>query len=214
MIDIDKIYQILKKNYLNYKTPVVELIQIQTKDPFKVLVATMLSARTKDVTTSSICKRIFKRVNSIKDLEKVGIKELEKLIYPVGFYHQKAKHLKMWSPIIKEKFNNQIPKTIDELTQLPGVGRKTANLVLATAFNINAICVDTHVHRICNRLGYVKTKTPFETEMALIKILPKKYWISFNTYLVAFGQNHCRPISPKCSTCEIYKECKRVLYGK
>ena len=210
-MDIHKVYRILEKRYHLYKTPVVELIQEQTKDPFKVLLATMLSARTQDSTTKEACKRLFKVVNNLEDLDKISKNRLQSLIYPVGFYRQKATHLKKWYSILGDKFSFSIPKTIDELILLPGVGRKTANLVLATAFAIPAICVDVHVHRICNRLGYVKTKTPFETEMKLREILPKEYWISFNTFLVAFGQNHCRPISPKCSTCQITDECQKVL---
>ena len=210
-MDIHKVYRILEKRYHLYKTPVVELIQEQTKDPFKVLLATMLSARTQDSTTSGACKRLFKVVNNLEDLDKISKDRLQSLIYPVGFYRQKATHLKKWYSILGDKFSFSIPKTIDELILLPGVGRKTANLVLATAFAIPAICVDVHVHRICNRLGYIKTKTPFETEMKLREILPKEYWISFNTFLVAFGQNHCRPISPKCSTCQITDECQKVL---
>ena len=210
-MDIHKVYRILEKRYHLYKTPVVELIQEQTKDPFKVLLATMLSARTQDSTTKGACKRLFKVVNNLEDLDKISKNRLQSLIYPVGFYRQKATHLKKWYSILGDKFSFSIPKTIDELILLPGVGRKTANLVLATAFAIPAICVDVHVHRICNRLGYVKTKTPFETEMKLREILPKEYWISFNTFLVAFGQNHCRPISPKCSTCQITDECQKVL---
>ena len=210
-MDIHKVYRILEKRYHLYKTPVVELIQEQTKDPFKVLLATMLSARTQDSTTKEACKRLFKVVNNLEDLDKISKDRLQSLIYPVGFYRQKATHLKKWYSILGDKFSFSIPKTIDELILLPGVGRKTANLVLATAFTIPAICVDVHVHRICNRLGYIKTKTPFETEMKLREILPKEYWISFNTFLVAFGQNHCRPISPKCSTCQITDECQKVL---
>ena len=132
------------------------------------------------------------------------------MVYPVGFFRNKARYLKELPKVLKAEFNNTVPEEIDDLVKLPGVGRKTANLVRAIAFKKHAICVDVHVHRISNRFGFIKTKTPFETEMALRKKLPKKYWININSYLVAFGQNHCTPLNPKCSTCTIYDECERV----
>jgi len=208
-VNIDKVHSILSKVVKHYKVPVVDFIEIQTKDPFKILIATILSARTKDETTTVACKKLFKKVNTIKDLNKINQKKLEKLIYPVGFYKTKAKHLKQLPTALKE-FNNKIPDNIDDLLNLPGVGRKTANLVMINGFHKPAMCVDTHVHRISNRLGYVKTKTPLETEMALRKKLPKKYWITYNTILVAFGQNLCTPISPYCSICPIHKYCNRI----
>ena len=137
-------------------------------------------------------------------------KEIEKLIYPVGFYKTKAKHLKQLPIILKQEFNNKIPETIEELIKLPGVGRKTANLVVTIAFNKPGICVDTHVHKIMNRIGYIETKTPYETEMRLRDKLPKKYWKTINSILVAFGQNLCTPISPHCSNCPINKYCNRL----
>jgi endonuclease III len=210
MTDIDKVYKILKKEVVNYNVPIVDLIQIQTKDPFKVLITTILSARTKDETTSIAAKKLFLKVKNIKDLEKINDKELEKLIYPVGFYKTKTKNLKLLPKVLKKEFNNKIPETVEELIKLPGVGRKTANLVVAIAFDKDAICVDVHVNRILNRLGYIKTKTPYETEMLLRKKLPRKYWKTINSILVAFGQNICRPISPFCSRCPIYDECKRI----
>jgi len=209
-VDIDKINNILKREFPKWQTPIIELVEAQTKDPFKVLVATMLSARTKDQTTAEVCKKLFKEVDKVEDLEKLSIPQIAKLIYPVGFYKTKAKHLKLLPVILREDFNNEIPQTIDELIMLPGVGRKTANLVVATAFKKPAICVDTHVHRINNRLGYLKTKTPFETEMKLREILPKKYWITYNMYLVSLGQGICNPISPKCSLCPLSKECNKI----
>ncbi len=209
-VPIEKIHSILKKEVLKYKVPVAELIEVQTKDPSKVLIATILSARTKDQTTASACKKLFSKINKIKDLEKLSVKEIEELIYPVGFYKTKAKHLKKLPSTLDREFRGEIPSTIEELIKLPGVGRKTANLVVGAAFKKPAVCVDTHVHRITNRLGYVKTKTPHETEMALRKKLPQKYWISLNTILVAFGQNLCKPISPYCSKCHVYKYCNRI----
>ena len=209
-VNIDKIYKILKDQFENYPAPVVDLIEIQTRDPFKVLVTTILSARTKDQTTKDVAKRLFETVDKAEDFDKFSVEEIEKLIYPVGFYRNKAKALKKLPQVLNKLFGGTVPEEIDELTQLPGVGRKTANLVRAIAFKKPAICVDIHVHRICNRLGYVKTQTPFETEMALRKILPPKYWITFNSYLVAYGQNHCSPRNPHCNTCTIYSECNRV----
>ncbi len=210
MPDIDKIYKALEQEFKKFKAPIIDIVEAQTKDPFKILIATILSARTKDETTSEVVKRLFEIIHKPKDIEKYTIEEIEELIYPVGFFHNKAKHLKELPKVLKDKFNNQIPEDIDDLVQLPGVGRKTANLVRTIAFKKPAICVDTHVHRISNRLGYIKTKSPYETEMALREKLPEKYWINYNSYMVAFGQNHCTPRNPKCGSCPIYDECKRV----
>ena len=218
MPDIDKIYKVLGKEYEKLKAPVVDLVEAQTKDPFKILVTTILSARTKDNTTSEVVNRLFEIITTPQDIEKYTIEEIEEIIYPVGFFRNKAKHLKMLPQVLKEEFNNKIPEEIDDLLKIPGVGRKTANLVRTIAFKKPAMCVDVHVHRISNRLGYVKTENPLETEMRLREILPEKYWLMFNSYLVAFGQNHCTPRNPKCSTCVIYDECERVgvvtKYGK
>ena len=209
-VNIDKIYEVLGEYFVTYKTPIVDLVEAQTHDPFKILVATILSARTKDETTTQVVTRLFKRVDFPHDFDKFTLEEVEKLIYPAGFYHQKAKYLKALPAALDTLYSGQIPDEIDDLCKLPGVGRKTANLVRAIAFKKPAICVDVHVHRISNRFGYVLTKTPFETEMALRKILPAEYWLNINSFLVAFGQNHCRPINPKCSTCPIYEYCHRV----
>jgi endonuclease III len=209
-IEIDKIYTILKKEVKKYHVPVVDLIEIQTKDPLKVLLATILSARTKDETTTKASQRLFKKVKKIDDLKRLSKTQIEKLIYPVGFYKTKAKHLKELPLILKKEFKDKIPNNVEDLIKLPGVGRKTANLVVAVAFKKPAVCVDTHVHKIINRLGYLKTKSPFQTEMELRKKLPKQYWTTFNTIFVAFGQNICRPISPHCSICPINKYCSKI----
>lgn len=210
MINIDRIYAELEKRFYTVATPVVELIEAQTKDPFKILVTTILSARTKDQTTAEVVSRLFKVVDTYEDLRKFDLQEMEQLIYPIGFFRNKAKFLVKLPDVLEAKFNGIVPETIDEMCQLPGVGRKTANLVRAVAFKKLAICVDIHVHRISNRLGYIKTESPFESEMKLREILPEKYWISYNSYLVAFGQNHCTPRNPKCDTCPIFADCKRV----
>ena len=206
--DIDIVMEQLKEHFHSVKTPVVDLIKIKTDDPFKVLVATILSARTKDETTAKVAEKLFQKVNKAEDFDKLAYEELDKIITPVGFHRVKAKHLKQLPKVLKEKFNGKIPEEIDELMVIPGVGRKTANLVRAVAFQKPAVCVDVHVHRICNRWGYVKTKTPFETEMALREKLPDKYWLNFNSYVVAFGQNLCTPRRPQCERCSIIEFCE------
>ena|SRR3989344_3612488 len=205
---IEDIFKILKKETKKYKVPVIEFIKVQKKDPFRILIATILSARTNDRTTAEVCKRLFKKVKNFRDLDKLNVKEIEKLIYPVGFYRNKAKSLKKLPAKIKEL--KGIPRNIDDLLKLPGVGRKTANLVLVNAFDKDAIGVDVHVHRISNRLGYVKTKNPEETEKALRKKLPRRYWKDINRLFVMLGQNICKPVSPYCSKCPINKYCKKV----
>jgi len=210
IVKIDRIYGILSKEFSKYRMPVVDLVDVQTHDPFKVLVATILSARTKDETTSQASARLFASVNNLDDLKHIPLSRLEKLIFPVGFYRNKARLLLQLPDAVNTLFKGKIPDTVEELIQLPGVGRKTANLVVAIAFRKPAVCVDVHVHRICNRLGYVKTKTPFDTEMKLRNILPQKYWIMINSYLVSFGQHLCKPINPQCSACPIIAYCKRV----
>lgn len=209
-IDIGAVHRILKKHAPDYSMPIVDLIKIQTNDPFRILVGTILSARTKDETTSAACTRLFSKAGNIEELGKLQLKDIEKLIYPVGFYKNKARFLKQLPDVLRNEFNNRIPETVEELIKLPGVGRKTANLVATIAFNKHAICVDTHVHRIMNRLGYVKTKTPLETEMALRKKLPGRYWRTINSLIVAFGQNLCKPVSPFCSRCPIIRYCNRI----
>lgn len=213
-VDIDKIYNILKKEVREYKVPIVELIKIKIKSEFNVLIATILSARTKDETTIKVCEKLFEKVKEVNDFEKLDVKEIEKLIYPVGFYKTKAKHLKLLPKVLRDEFNSKIPSEIDDLLKLPGVGRKTANLVRAVGFNKPAVTVDVHVNRIMNRLGYVKTKNPYETEMELREKLPKKYWKKINYLLVAFGQNLCRPVSPYCSKCPIIEYCNQINVEK
>jgi len=207
---IHPVYKKVKEHYSHHRTPVVELVEAQTKDPFKILVTTILSARTKDQTTAAAIKKLFSRLDSPADLEKLTEKEIDDLIFPVGFHKNKARFLKQLPGALRDHFDGIIPDTVEELCMLPGVGRKTANLVVAVAFNKPAICVDVHVHRICNRLGYVRTKTPFDTEMALREILPRRYWITFNSYLVSFGQHLCFPVNPRCDHCPVFRWCDRV----
>ncbi len=208
--NISIIIKILKKECKNFNIPIVTEISLIKRDPFKVLISTVLSLRTKDETTSKASKRLFKLASTPKKLLTLSTTQIEKAIYPVGFYKTKAKRLKEICTILKNKHKSVVPDNIDTLLTLPGVGRKTANLVLTLGYNKLGLCVDTHVHRISNRFSYVKTKTPKQTEFALRKKLPKEYWIIYNDLLVAYGQNICRPISPFCSICKISKYCKKV----
>lgn len=180
-------------------------------DPYLVLIACILSLRTNDRTTYPATLRMLKLAKTPQDMAKVNVEDLEKAIYPVGFYKNKAGQIIELSKILVEKYGGKVPCDIDELCKFRGVGRKTANLVLSRGFNTPAICVDVHVHRIFNRLGYVKTKTPEETEFALREKLPKKYWIPINTLLVTHGQNVCKPIKPMCDRCPIEKYCAKIL---
>lgn len=207
---IKSVIATLEQEVVDYEVPVVDLIAAQTKDPFKVLLATILSARTKDEVTAAAAKRLFAQAASIEDLEQLSLQELEKIIYPVGFFRNKAKYLADLPAVLQEEFGGQVPDTVEELIRLPGVGRKTANLVVAVAFHKPAICVDTHVHRIMNIWGYVATKTPLQTEMALREKLPKEYWITINSLLVAFGQEICKPRAPHCDRCVIAQDCPQI----
>ncbi|MCW5202986.1 exodeoxyribonuclease III [Desulfobulbus sp. US1] len=207
---IEFVITALEQEVVDYAVPVVDLIAAQTKDPLKVLLATILSARTKDEVTAAAAKRLFAKADSLEALERLSLEELEKIIYPVGFFRNKAKYLANLPEVMKREFNGRIPDTVDELVKLPGVGRKTANLVVAVAFNKPAICVDTHVHRIMNLWGYVETTTPLQTEMALRAKLPEKYWITINSLLVAFGQGICKPRAPHCDRCVIAEDCPQL----
>jgi endonuclease-3 len=207
--DLPGVFRILRSEAEKYDPPVSER-QHAYKDAFRVLVSVLLSARTKDSTTDQVVERLFRRVKSPLDLATLPVGELERLLKPVGFYRTKAKHLKETSRMILEEFEGKIPRTMNELLRLPGIGRKSANLVIGLVFGDPAICVDTHVHRITNRWGYVRTGTPLETETALRKRLPRKYWIEINRLLVIYGQNVCTPLSPYCSRCRIEKYCRKV----
>ncbi len=209
-MNIEKVYRILGEHFKKVTTPIIDLVKAQTEDPFKILVGTILSARTKDEVTAEVVQRLFSQVDNAKDLEKLSVAEIEKLIFPVGFFRNKAKYLKELPEALDRLFAGIIPDEIDDLIKLPGVGRKTANLVRTLAFEKPAMCVDIHVHRISNRLGYIKTKTPYESEMALREKLPLEFWANYNSYLVAFGQSLCKPINPHCDICPIYDECQRV----
>ncbi|MEM5792760.1 MAG: endonuclease III [Candidatus Aenigmatarchaeota archaeon] len=180
------------------------------KDPYKILIACLLSLRTKDEVTNKAVKRLFELGDTPEKMVKLSEKEIQKAIYPVGFYRKKSKIIKKISIDLIKNYNSKVPDNMEDLLKLSGVGRKTANIVLTLGFNKPGIAVDTHVHRISNRLGLVSTKKPEETEFALKKVLPKKYWIEYNNLLVTFGQNICLPIKPKCSICKISSYCKKI----
>ena len=192
--------------------PAVEKIaEEQQEDPFHVLIATMLSAQTRDAVTAEASRRLFRAARTIRTMAKLSEKEIERLIYPVSFYRNKAGHVKETCRQIISRFGGRVPSTMEELLTLPGVGRKTANLVLILAHRSAAnICVDTHVHRIANRLGWVTTRTPVETEHALYAAAHRKWWPIINLYLVTWGQNVCRPVYPLCGGCAIADLCPRI----
>jgi len=192
--------------------PAVEKIsESSQEDPFQVLIGTLLSARTQDATTAAASERLFAKARTPDAMSKLTVKQIEKLIYPVSFYRHKARHVKETCRLLVERFNSRVPQTMEELLTLPGVGRKTANLVLILAFkSAKNICVDTHVHRISNRLGWVTTKSPDETEQALYQATDARWWPIVNLYLVTWGQNVCRPVYPRCSECAIATWCPKV----
>lgn len=209
MTDIDKIVKILK----DANQPRSEFVGLMDtfNDPYLVLIGCILSLRTNDRTTYPATLRMLELAKTPQEMMKVKVEDLAKAIYPVGFYENKAKQIIELSRQIVEELDGKVPDEIEDLCKFKGVGRKTANLVLARGFNKPAICVDVHVHRIFNRLGYVKTKNPEETEFALREKLPKKHWIDINTLIVTHGQNVCKPIKPNCSACPIEKCCAKII---
>jgi len=208
--DIPAVCRLLRREYAKRYAPVVKLAELRADDPFKVLVTTILSARTKDEMTIQVAERLFSRVKGPGDFRRMSQDDIEKLIFPIGFYRTKARHLKLLPEALDSRFGGRIPQSVEELCELPGVGRKTANLVVVDAFDKYGICVDVHVHRITNRLGLVRTRNPLETEMALRKILPRRYWKRWNSFLVSFGQTVCKPVRPLCGLCPIYRHCARI----
>ena len=192
--------------------PAVEKIsESQKEDPFQILISTLLSARTQDATTLAASTRLFAKAGTPAAMARLRVRQIEKLIYPVSFYRHKAVYVRDAARMIVEEFGGEVPRTLEELITLPGVGRKTANLVLILAFKSHEnICVDIHVHRIANRLGWVQTRTPEETEQALYQTLDRQWWPIVNLYLVTWGQNMCRPVYPRCGDCAIVKVCRRV----
>jgi endonuclease-3 len=208
---LNKVLSILRKEIQRWKVPAVGVIAEKAVDrPFETLISTILSLRTKDAVTEAASHRLLERAPTPEILVSLSVREIEHLIYPVGFYHTKARHLIEACQDLLEKHGGKVPRSMEELLMLPGVGRKTANLVLTVGFGDYGICVDTHVHRISNLWGYVCTNTPEETEFALRRKLPKKHWKTFNDILVTFGQNLCVPASPWCSQCPVTRYCSRI----
>lgn len=234
---VERVLRLMQKQCARAVVPIVTKVAAR-RNPFRILISCMLSLRTKDSTTSAVVKRLFAvaesgapappgrtgrsdtagRAAPIRPgvtvtpqwIARVPQERLEKLIFPVGFYRTKARHLRETSAIILKDFRGRVPDTLDDLLRLPGVGRKTANLVRGLGFGIPAICVDTHVHQISNRLGWVRTTDVGATEQALEKIVPQRLWIDLNTIMVAFGQNICVPVSPWCSRCQVASFCQRI----
>jgi endonuclease-3 len=209
---LHKLWPLLKEQVKSLELPWLENMANKSlhRDPFKVLISCILSLRTQDKTTGIASEKLFSLAPDMKTMSKLPVKTIEKAIYPVGFYKTKAERIKDICNVLIENYNSSVPDDIDELLKLKGVGRKTANLVVTLGYGKPGICVDTHVHRITNRWGYVKTKIPEKTEFALREKLPEKYWLEINGMLVAFGQGICRPISPLCSRCGINRYCEKL----
>lgn len=208
--DIHTVIATLREEYKGWQTPAVTIVAQCNRSPFKVLVSCIISLRTKDEVTALASARIFAHAQTPEEMVKLSADEISQLIYPAGFYHTKAAQISLLSQRLVDEYHGLVPENIDELLLFKGVGRKTANLVVTLGFGKPGICVDIHVHRICNRLGYVTTKKPDETEQVLRAQLPPEYWIEINDLLVAFGQNHCYPVSPRCSNCRLSDVCDRI----
>ncbi|MCY3964873.1 MAG: endonuclease III [Acidobacteria bacterium] len=200
----------IRRHLEGSRLPIVTLIAETERDPFKVLVSTILSARTKDEATAAATRRLFDVASTPEEIAGLPAAQIERLIFPVGFYRTKAKNLRLAMGVLLGRFGGEMPRTVEELIELPSVGRKTANLVVTEGFRRPGICVDTHVHRITNLWGYVDTKTPLETEMALRAKLPRSQWIGLNKTLVSFGQKLCVPVSPWCSRCPVEEWCPKL----
>jgi endonuclease-3 len=208
--DFSSAWPLLKRQVRSLDVPWLEKMAAGKRDPFKTLVACILSLRTQDKTTGEASERLFALASTPEEVVSLNAGRIQKAIYPVGFYRTKAKTIKALSETLVGQYHGKVPGSIEELLKLKGVGRKTANLVVTLGFGKYGICVDTHVHRITNRWGYVRTKTPRETEFALREKLPRRYWKETNGLLVAFGQNICKPVSPLCSRCAISSWCGKV----
>jgi endonuclease III len=209
-----KIWPQLKKQVRSLHIPWVDQMSAEDRDPFKILISCILSLRTQDKTTEEASQRLFQLAETPETISRLSVERIQKAIYPVGFYRVKAQRVKDLGKEIAGKYGGKVPDSIEELLKLKGVGRKTANLVVTLGYDQPGICVDTHVHRITNRWGLIKTENPTRTEFTLREILPVRYWKKLNGYLVAFGQGICKPISPLCSQCEIRSSCARVGVGR
>lgn len=212
--DIELVIPILEEEAKEWELPIVSHLARGHRDPFRILISTLLSLRTKDEVTAEASERLFRLAGTPTEMVKLSSAVIAKTIYPVGFYRVKTKTIIAVSKELIGRFNSQVPATIEELLTIKGVGRKTANLVVTLGFNKEGICVDTHVHRISNRWGYVRTKTPEQTEFALREKLSRRHWTNYNTLLVAFGRRICRPVSPICSNCPVSNYCDRVGVAK
>ncbi len=210
----DEIFKLLKEYISDNILPSVSQIADTDSAPYRVLFSTIISLRTKDKVTLEASNRLFSRAPELKNLMDLSETEISDLIYPAAFYRNKSASIKKCAEILLTEYDGIIPDNREELLKLPGVGRKTANLTLNLGYGINAICVDTHVHRISNRTGWAATRTPDETELAMEKILPEKYWIPLNEILVSYGQTVCTPQSPWCSKCVITDYCKRISVNR
>lgn len=201
---------VLQQAVQEWRSPAVTLVAQQARDPFRVLISCIISLRTQDRTTAAASARLFALADTPAAMLELSPESIERAIYPAGFYRNKAVTIREICRSLQESYCGKVPDEVNELLKLKGVGRKTANLVVTLGFGKPGICVDTHVHRICNRWGYVRTKTPEETEFALRAKLPHEYWLTINDLLVTFGQNQCTPVSPRCSTCPLYYCCDRI----
>ncbi|MBR9689697.1 MAG: endonuclease III [Candidatus Altiarchaeota archaeon] len=207
MINIQNLAETLKSAESSLKTQ--GYVQ-KLRSPFRILISTILSARTKDEVTEKVSNSLFSEISTVQDLNNLNELKLQKIIRPIGFYKTKARMLKATAKQLIEEYNGKVPETIDELVRLPGVGRKTANLVVSVAFGKPGVCVDTHVHRICNRWGLFETKTPIKTEMAIRHRIPENLWSKLNSVLVPFGKETCKPISPLCTKCPLSNQCPKL----
>ena len=212
--EIHAVVRLLKREVKRWKVPIVTEVARQSRDPFRVLISTVLSTRTKDDTTALASERLFKLAGTPQEMLRLSVEEVADAIYPVGFYKTKARNILAICRDLIDKHHSSVPDNLEDLLALNGVGRKVANLVITLGYRKKGICVDTHVHRVCNRLGYVQTRTPEQTEMTLRRKLPRSYWIVFNDLLVTFGQNVCGPLSPRCSSCPVARFCARVGVGR
>ncbi len=211
-IEVKRVMQTLAREIDGMELPAIEKLSEEHKqDPFQILIGTILSARTQDATTHAASARLFRAARSPHAMAKLSIRQIEKLIYPVSFYRNKARFVQATSRALVDRFKGKVPRTMEELLTLPGVGRKTANLVLIVGFqSAKNICVDTHVHRISNRMGWVRTREPGETEQALYAVTERRWWPYINLYLVTWGQNVCRPLYPRCGRCALAAKCPKV----
>ena len=206
--DVPAVHAALSREFAAHPAPVIDLMGAQGESPFRILLATILSARTKDACTAKVVReKLFPAVSSWDDIRRLSVDELDALVFPVGFHRQKAEAIKKIPDVLDARFGGRLPETVEELCELPGVGRKTANLVVAVAFGKPAVCVDVHVHRIMNRMGFVSTKTPAETEEALRAKLPTAYWRTWNAVFVSHGQRVCLPRRPRCGACAVRAWC-------